>query len=100
MTAHYCSLQIDNGHDLQWLSEMRQVSVLFINMVLPKRGDLSSWALQTAFEVIYHNVKTLGGKKSFGLSIRNNIITLCMRYRGISWPLFIDIAGNYNFSLM
>jgi len=55
-------LKIDHGHDLQWLSEMRQVSVLFINMVLPKRGDLSSWALQKAFEIIHQNVKNLGGK--------------------------------------
>lgn len=43
---------------------MRQVSVLFINMVLPKKGDQSSWALQKAFEIIYENVRRLRGKKT------------------------------------
>ncbi|XP_048586687.1 adenylate cyclase type 10-like isoform X2 [Nematostella vectensis] len=40
---------------------MRQVSVLFINMVLPKKGDQSAWAQQKAFEIIYDNVKRLRG---------------------------------------
>ncbi|EDO31218.1 predicted protein, partial [Nematostella vectensis] len=53
--------KIDHGQDLEWLSEMRQVSVLFINMVLPKKGDQSAWAQQKAFEIIYDNVKRLRG---------------------------------------
>lgn len=63
--------QIDHGQDLEWLSEMRQVSVLFINMVLPKKGHTAPWALQKAFEVIYENVRRLRGKLS--LVFRNAV---------------------------
>lgn len=44
--------KIDNGQDLNWLSEMRRVSVLFINMKLPDEPNEASDALQKAFEVI------------------------------------------------
>ncbi|XP_078349307.1 adenylate cyclase type 10-like isoform X2 [Oculina patagonica] len=53
--------KIDHGQDLEWLSEMRQVSVLFINMVLPIKGNSHSWALQKAFEVIYECTRRLRG---------------------------------------
>ncbi|XP_067031685.1 LOW QUALITY PROTEIN: adenylate cyclase type 10-like [Acropora muricata] len=53
--------KIDHGQDLDWLSEMRQVSVLFINMVLPTKGNSNSLALQKAFEVIYECSKRLRG---------------------------------------
>ena len=53
--------QIDHGQDLEWLSEMRQVSVLFINMVLPRKGQAASDALQKAFEVIHEYAKRLRG---------------------------------------
>ena len=41
---------------------MRQVSVLFINMVLPAKGSSHSWALQKAFEVIHESARRLRGK--------------------------------------
>ena len=45
-------LQLDHGQDLEWLSEMRQVSVLFINMGLPDIPMEAATALQKAFEII------------------------------------------------
>ncbi|KAJ7358882.1 Adenylate cyclase type 10 [Desmophyllum pertusum] len=53
--------KIDHGQDLEWLSEMRQVSVLFINMVLPLKGNSHSFALQKAFEVIYECARRFRG---------------------------------------
>uniref|UniRef100_A0A7M5XBN8 Guanylate cyclase domain-containing protein n=2 Tax=Clytia hemisphaerica TaxID=252671 RepID=A0A7M5XBN8_9CNID len=44
--------KLDNGQNLDWLSEMRQVSVLFINMKLPEPAHDASKALQKAFEVV------------------------------------------------
>ncbi|XP_057290575.1 adenylate cyclase type 10-like isoform X2 [Hydractinia symbiolongicarpus] len=45
--------KLDHGQDLEWLSEMRQVSVLFINMQLPTTPTEGSKVLQKAFEVVY-----------------------------------------------
>eukprot|EP00794_Sanderia_malayensis_P020042 gene20042-22009_t len=53
--------KLDNGQDLEWLSEMRQVSVLFINMRLPVGSDDAAFALQKAFEVIYEAVLKFKG---------------------------------------
>ena len=36
--------------------------MLFINMVLPIKGNSHSWALQKAFEVVYETTKRLRGK--------------------------------------
>ena len=41
---------------------MRQVSVLFINMDLPIKGNSHSWALQRAFEVIHECARRLRGE--------------------------------------
>lgn len=46
---------------------MRQVSVLFINMVLPAKGSCHSWALQKAFEVIHESARRLRGKVYNGI---------------------------------
>jgi len=45
--------KLDHGQGLEWLSEMRQVSVLFINMKLPDPPKEASNALQKAFEIVY-----------------------------------------------
>ena len=53
--------QIDHGQDLEYLSEMRVVSTLFINMILPATGDQVTWAVQRAFEIIHESVRRYRG---------------------------------------
>ena len=58
-------LQLDHGQDLEWLSEMRQVSVMFINMKLPDGVEDAARALQKAFEVIYDATIKMQGSVEF-----------------------------------
>lgn len=53
--------KLDHGQNLDWLSEMRQVSVLFINMQLPDFADEASMALQKSFEVVYGGCEKFSG---------------------------------------
>lgn len=41
---------------------MRQVSVLFVNMALPRNVYESAQAVQKAYEVIYETIRRLKGK--------------------------------------
>lgn len=67
--------QVDHGYDVSWLSELRQVSVLFINLdpdfSLPtdivSRKTKEQTLLQTAFESIYPNLVKYNGKGSWCL---------------------------------
>ena len=55
MKSIFFVFQLDHGQDLEWLSEMRQVSVLFINMSLPDIPMEAATALQKAFEIIFES---------------------------------------------
>ncbi len=54
---------MDHGQDVDWLSEMREVSVLFINLDPGKSLDSIQTLnlLQTSFDVIYPCLKTFEG---------------------------------------
>ena len=56
-------MQINHGHDASWLSELRKVSVLFINLdpgeKLDDKGKLTM--LQGAFDAIYPSLEKYGG---------------------------------------
>ena len=60
-------MKLDNGQNLDWLSEMREVSVLFINMKLPDPAFAASEALQKAFEVVHESCTKFRGKIDFVL---------------------------------
>ena len=47
-------VQIDRGHEVAWLSELRKVSVAFINLDLGiKEGEKKLHLLQNIFETVY-----------------------------------------------
>ena len=62
---------------------MRQVSVLFINMVLPAKGSSHSWALQKAFEVIHESARRLRGKGLQRRYLDNGTLTFLKKKRSI-----------------
>ena len=49
------TLQVEHGHEVSWLSELREVCVLFINLDPGKTLDAPATLnlLQTSFGVIY-----------------------------------------------
>ncbi|KAL3874935.1 hypothetical protein ACJMK2_037887, partial [Sinanodonta woodiana] len=53
-------LQLDDGQPLQYLSEMRQVSIVFMNMVLVEGQDVTE-LLQRVFEIVYSHVTSMHG---------------------------------------
>ena len=54
--------KIEEHQPLEYLSEMRQVSILFINLLLEKSTKIElAWTLQECFDVIYANGKRLQG---------------------------------------
>ena len=56
---------MDHDQPLEYLSEMRQVSILFINIVMEKEIKDSKWKqcklLQAAFSVVHPTAKGLHG---------------------------------------
>jgi adenylate cyclase 10 len=52
---------IDDFQPLEYLSEMRQVSIVFINLVLDEDED-ETRLLQKIFEVIHTQTKAMHGK--------------------------------------
>ena len=53
--------QLDDDQPLEYLSEMRQVSIVFMNLVLDERTD-STNLLQKIFELVYTQTKSMHGK--------------------------------------
>ena len=64
LTGHFQLLQIDHGHEVSWLSELRQVSVLFINLDPGQQTDAAGTLklLQSSFDVIYPSLSKYDGK--------------------------------------
>ena len=59
------NLQLDDKQPLEYLSEMRQVSMLFINLMTDETTKIEGCLLlQQCFEVIFTQLKKLGGKFS------------------------------------
>lgn len=58
-------LQIDDNQPLEYLSEMRQVSILFMNLVLDenvqKDTEQNQQLLQKIFELVYLKTKAMHG---------------------------------------
>ena len=56
--------QVDHGYNMNWLSELRQVSVLFINLDpdLSVEVDEGQHLLQTAFEAVYPSLSKFDGR--------------------------------------
>ncbi|KAK3591572.1 hypothetical protein CHS0354_041619 [Potamilus streckersoni] len=52
--------KLDDGQPLQYLSEMRQVSIVFMNLVLNEGQDVTK-LLQRIFEIVYSNVTSMQG---------------------------------------
>jgi hypothetical protein len=63
-------LQIDDFQPLEYLSEMRQVSIVFINLVLDEDED-ETQLLQKIFEVIHTQTKAMHGKLYIVFKILN-----------------------------
>ena len=56
-------IQIDDGLPLEYLSEMRQVSVVFINLVVTSSDHESETRnLHRAFNTVYDDMKEFQGK--------------------------------------
>ncbi|XP_052249078.1 adenylate cyclase type 10-like [Dreissena polymorpha] len=52
--------KLDDNQPLEYLSEMRQVSIVFMNLVLSEGIDTAS-TLQTIFELVYSRTKAMNG---------------------------------------
>ena len=55
--------QLDDNQPLEYLSEMRQVTIVFMNMVLDEEKD-STQLLQEIFEIVYSQTKVMHGNNS------------------------------------
>ena len=55
MVDHSPLVQIDHGHEVSWLSELREVSVLFINLDPGEQTDAvgKQHLLHTSFNAIH-----------------------------------------------
>lgn len=55
--------QIDHGHDVTWFSELREVSVLFINLNPGAHLDASETLrlLQNSFNIVYPSLNKYNG---------------------------------------
>ena len=63
----YCALhpsKIDHGHEVNWLSELREVSVLFINLEPGEQLNASGTLnlLQSSFDVVYPSLTKYDGR--------------------------------------
>ncbi len=63
----YCasySSKIDHGLEVNWLSELREVSVLFINLEPGKRLNASGTLnlLQSSFDVVFPSLTKYDGR--------------------------------------
>ena len=58
-----CGCQLEDRQPLEYLSEMRQVTIVFINLVLVEACSKISIGstLQHAFDAIYNNIKPVQG---------------------------------------
>ncbi len=55
--------QVDDRQPLEYLSEMRQVSILFINLVTEDTTRVEGCVLlQQCFDLIFAQLKKMGGK--------------------------------------
>ncbi len=56
--------QVEHGHEVSWLSELREVCVLFINLDPGKALDAAEtlYLLQTSFDVIYPCLQKFEGE--------------------------------------
>ena len=72
----FMHVQIDHGQDVTWLSELREVSVLFINLDPGKKiGPHETQSLlQKSFDVIYPSLTKFDGKMY--TCVQNNCIKL------------------------
>ena len=79
-------LQIDHGQDVSWLSELREVSVLFINLDPGKEtGPHEKQSLlQQSFDVVYPALTKFDGDFD-----EYNLINLLVKF-------FITIVGLLN----
>lgn len=66
-SMHMHPSKIDHGHEVNWLSELREVSVLFINLEPGERLNASGTLklLQSSFDVVYPSLSKYDGKGSF-----------------------------------
>lgn len=55
------TLQLDDGQPLEYLSEMRQISVIFMNLSLEESANICS-LMQSLFEKVYKHVQSLEGQ--------------------------------------
>ncbi|XP_052767837.1 adenylate cyclase type 10-like [Mya arenaria] len=53
--------KLDDSQPLEYLSEMRQVSVVFMNLVLDENREDSAQILQIIFEIVYSKTKSMHG---------------------------------------
>ena len=60
------SLKIEHGHKVSWLSELREVSVLFINLEPAKQLNASDTLklLQSSFDIVYPSLANYDGEFS------------------------------------
>ena len=75
---HCCALhpvKIDHGHEVNWLSELREVSVLFINLEPGERLNASGTLnlLQSSFDVVYPSLAKYDGRLAL-LSTKNDVL--------------------------
>ena len=62
LSSSFALLQIDDDLPLEYLSEMRQVSVVFINLIFASGADIDeSDSLQEAFNIIYDSMLAFEG---------------------------------------
>lgn len=56
--------KIDHGHEVNWLSELREVSVLFINLEPGERLNASGTLnlLQSSFDMVYPSLTKYDGR--------------------------------------
>lgn len=56
-------MQIEHGHEVSWLSELREVSVLFINLEPGEQLNASATLnlLQTSFDVVHPSLTNYDG---------------------------------------
>ena len=67
----YLILQLKDRQPLEYLSEMRQVSMLFINLMTDETTKMEGCLLlQQCFEVIFKHLKKMGGKPF----VQNNVL--------------------------
>ena len=60
-------IQIEDHQPLEYLSEMRQVTIVFINLVIQECTNMElALVLQHAFDIIYTSCKRTQGQSQWG----------------------------------